>query len=58
MVEPGDVVSATLKREFGEEALGSMEKSMEEVALLAKKIEDLFSNGVEVRNGKMERLSD
>ncbi|XP_033624226.1 transient receptor potential cation channel subfamily M member-like 2 isoform X2 [Asterias rubens] len=54
MVEPGDVVSATLKREFGEEALGSMEKSMDEVALLAKKIEDLFSNGVEIYKGYVD----
>ena len=50
MVEPGDVVSETLKREFTEEALGALDKSEEEIATVRKKIEDLFDHGVEVRN--------
>ena len=48
MVEPGGVVSETLKREFGEEALGSLDKSAEEIAVIQKKIEELFQHGVEV----------
>ena len=49
MVEPGDVVSETLKREFTEEALGALDKSEEEIAAVGKKIDDLFDHGVEVR---------
>ena len=53
MVEPGAVVSETLKREFGEEALGSLDKSPEEIAAIRTKIEDLFQNGVEVRKDSL-----
>lgn len=45
MVEPGDTVTNTLKKEFGEEALNSLELSTEENKLLHKKLEDLFSHG-------------
>ncbi|XP_038076672.1 transient receptor potential cation channel subfamily M member-like 2 isoform X3 [Patiria miniata] len=54
MVEPGGVVSETLKREFGEEAMGSMEKSPEEIAAIHKNIEELFQHGVEVYKGYVD----
>ncbi|XP_033625076.1 transient receptor potential cation channel subfamily M member-like 2 isoform X2 [Asterias rubens] len=54
MVEPGDVVSATLKREFSEEALGSMEKTPEEIEAILKKIDDLFKHGVEIYKGYVD----
>ena len=49
MVEPGAVVNETLKREFGEEAMGSLDKSSEEIVVIQEKIEELFKHGVEVR---------
>ena len=45
MVEPGDTVTNTLKKEFGEEALNSMELSPEENKILHKNLEDLFHHG-------------
>ena len=50
MVEPGHLVSETLKREFGEEALSALNKTDEEAALIGEHVERVFSNGVEVRN--------
>ena len=47
MVEPGDNVSVTIRREFGEEALGSMDKSEEEVKEITAKVEELFKHGKE-----------
>lgn len=43
MVDPGEKISATLKREFGEEALNSLQKSPEEKASLEKQLQRLFS---------------
>lgn len=43
MVDPGEKISATLKREFGEEALNSLQKSPEEKAELEKQLHKLFS---------------
>ena len=48
MVEPGDVVSLTLKREFGEEAMGEMDKNEEDKKAITAAIDKLFQNGVEV----------
>jgi len=42
-VDPGEKISATLKREFGEEALNSLQKSPEEKAELEKQLQRLFS---------------
>ncbi|OXB84111.1 UNVERIFIED_CONTAM: hypothetical protein H355_012229 [Colinus virginianus] len=42
MVDPGEKISATLKREFGEEALNSLQKSPEEKAELEKQLQRLF----------------
>uniref|UniRef100_A0A8C6JT45 ADP-ribose pyrophosphatase, mitochondrial n=3 Tax=Melopsittacus undulatus TaxID=13146 RepID=A0A8C6JT45_MELUD len=43
MVDPGEKISATLKREFEEEALNSLQKSPEEKAELGKQLHKLFS---------------
>ncbi|NXR15988.1 NUDT9 protein, partial [Semnornis frantzii] len=43
MVDPGEKISATLKREFEEEALNCLQKSPEERAELEKRLHRLFS---------------
>lgn len=43
MVDPGEKISATLRREFEEEALNSLQKSPEEKAKLEKQLQKLFS---------------
>lgn len=48
MVEPGDTVSATLKKEFGEEAMNSLEASEAEKKAIKDHIDHLFSKGVQV----------
>ena len=48
MVEPGDTVSATLKKEFGEEAMNSLEASPEEKKQIEKQINELFAHGEKV----------
>lgn len=48
MVDPGDTVSATLKKEFGEEAMNSLEADPEEKKKIEKQINQLFTQGEEV----------
>ena len=48
MVDPGEVVSETLKREFMEEALNSLMLAESDKDDLKKKIELLFKHGDEV----------
>ena len=48
MVDAGEAVSVTLKREFGEEALNTLEASPEERKRLAEHISQLFQKGREV----------
>ncbi|XP_045676085.1 ADP-ribose pyrophosphatase, mitochondrial isoform X1 [Phyllostomus hastatus] len=43
MVDPGEKISATLKREFGEEALNSLQKSSAEKRKLEEQLHKLFS---------------
>ena len=45
MVDPGDTVTNTLKKEFGEEALNSLELSPEEKKRIHDSLEDLFHHG-------------
>ena len=45
MVNPGDNVPNTLKAEFGEEALNSLEATEEEKKQLSAFIDKLFGNG-------------
>ena len=48
MVEPGDTVSATLKKEFGEEAMNSLEASEAEKEVIKGHVDHVFSQGVQV----------
>lgn len=43
MVDPGEKISDTLKREFGEEALNSLQKSSAEKRELEEQLHRLFS---------------
>ncbi|XP_072174396.1 transient receptor potential cation channel subfamily M member-like 2 [Diadema setosum] len=54
MVEPGDKVSATLRREFSEEALGTLNKSVEEQANIRECVDKLFAEGIEVYKGYVD----
>ena len=49
MVDPGESVSVTLKREFGEEAMNSLQATAEEKARMEKTLSELFSSGTKVR---------
>ena len=51
MVDPGERVSATLKREFMEEALDSTAAGRENLKELSAMISDFFDDGEEVRTG-------
>lgn len=48
MVEAGEKVSLTIKREFGEEAMNYLEASDEEKNKIIEAIDDLFKHGLEV----------
>ena len=48
MVDANETVSVTLKREFGEEALNSLELSDAKKKELEKQISNLFNSGVTV----------
>lgn len=48
MVDPGDTVTNTLKKEFGEEALNSLEVSPEENKRIQESLEHLFHHGTMV----------
>ena len=52
MVEAGDTVSATLKKEFGEEAMNSMEATDEEKKEIEQHIDALFHSGEKVTNSE------
>ncbi|XP_047617600.1 ADP-ribose pyrophosphatase, mitochondrial-like [Phacochoerus africanus] len=43
MVDPGEKISTTLKREFGEEAMNSLQKPRAEIQALEKQLRKLFS---------------
>ena len=49
MVDVGEHVTNTIKREFSEEALNSLLKTEDERKEVLKKIDDLFVNGTVVR---------
>jgi ADP-ribose pyrophosphatase len=48
MVDPGEHVSVTLKREFGEEALNALEACEDRKRELQRQISEFFSGGYEV----------
>jgi len=47
-VDPGELVTATLKREFAEEALNSLEADEKNKNALLKKVDKFFEDGSEV----------
>lgn len=47
-MEPGDTVSATLKKEFGEEAMNSLEATEAQKKEIEKNINTLFHSGEKV----------
>lgn len=54
MVDPGEKITTTLRREFMEEALNSMEKNSFELKHIEKKISDFFDKGVEIYKGYVD----
>lgn len=54
MVEPGDSVSTTLKKEFGEEALNFMEKDKKQQAEIKKQVDALFKKGNVIYKGYVD----
>ena len=54
MVDAGDTVSATLKKEFGEEALNSMAMSAEERQKVTTALDSLFKYGVTIYKGYVD----
>ncbi|XP_060069436.1 ADP-ribose pyrophosphatase, mitochondrial-like isoform X2 [Ylistrum balloti] len=54
MVDPGEVITQTLKREFGEEAMNSLEMSEKEKENLEKAISNIFQHGDEVYRGYVD----
>jgi len=48
MIDPGELVSETLKREFGEEAMNSLEANSSQKEKLKIQVAELFKNGSEV----------
>jgi ADP-ribose pyrophosphatase len=54
MVDPGEKVSITLKREFSEEALNSLETSPEERRRLETLLGNFFDQGTEVYRGYVD----
>lgn len=54
MVEAGDTVSLTLRKEFGEEALNSLEATPEEKSKIEALLNKLFANGAEVYSGYVD----
>ena len=48
MVTPGEAVSLTLKREFSEETMNSLEVSDEQKQVIKEQVEEMFRHGTEV----------
>ena len=48
MVEPGQQISTTLKKEFMEEALAGLEMKEDEREKLKRQVDGLFQEGIEV----------
>lgn len=54
MVEAGDTVSLTLKKEFGEEALNSIEMDEEKKNQVRKSLDELFKHGTTLYKGYVD----
>ena len=58
MVDDDEEVSLALKREFGEEALNSLQASAEQKEKLENEIKQFFAHGTEIYKGEKKRLSN
>ena len=58
MVDDDEEVSLALKREFGEEALNSLQASAEQKEKLEAEIKQFFAHGTEIYKGEEKRLSN
>eukprot|EP00038_Savillea_parva_P005983 m.161000 g.161000 ORF g.161000 m.161000 type:complete len:437 (+) comp12017_c0_seq1:349-1659(+) len=56
MVDPGENVSLTLKREFGEETMASMDMTPSQRDTLMKELDDVFKQGVLVYSGYVDDI--
>lgn len=54
MVDPGEQVSQTVRREFMEEALSSLESDPEKLEKDRAMVEDFFSSGQEIYRGYVD----
>ncbi|KAK7485432.1 hypothetical protein BaRGS_00023380 [Batillaria attramentaria] len=54
MVDAGEVVTMTIKREFGEEAMGTLAASPAEKKQIEEQINTLFSRGAEIYRGYVD----
>eukprot|EP00298_Acanthocystis_sp_HF-20_P021558 c279_g1_i1.p1 GENE.c279_g1_i1~~c279_g1_i1.p1 ORF type:complete len:163 (+),score=86.89 c279_g1_i1:47-490(+) len=54
MVDAGERVSATLKREFAEEAMGNLSEEDQEKFGIKKQLDVLFTNGNEIYKGYVD----
>lgn len=54
MVDPGEVVTSTLKREFLEEALNSLEMNSEKRKKIEDEMQAFFESGIAVYNGYVD----
>lgn len=54
MVDCEEIVSTTLKREFMEEAMNLLDKSVEDAVKIEKKIEEVFKDGIEIFRGYVD----
>ncbi|XP_074108972.1 ADP-ribose pyrophosphatase, mitochondrial [Cotesia typhae] len=54
MVDANELVSATLKREFMEEAVNALEKTPEEIKTFQSSIDKLFSGGFKIYEGYVD----
>lgn len=54
MVDAGEVVTATVRREFGEEAMNSIQMSSEEKKRMEKELDELFATGREIFRGYVD----
>ncbi|ESO02530.1 hypothetical protein HELRODRAFT_106700 [Helobdella robusta] len=54
MVDPGEMITETLKREFAEEALNCLEKTEAQRKAVNDRLDKAFKNGVEVYKGYVD----
>lgn len=54
MIDPGETVSATLRREFMEEAMNSLQKDKEEMEELETSMKEFFQKGEEIYKGYVD----